>query len=228
MWFDTLQTAFPGLFVLSVSGLNSGVYLLAVVGLALFIFMGFVSLNTDLIHTDLFRCARKSLGFASASPEACLCWPRQGISGTQKPPPCSGWYMHVPPARRAQKHRLCLKTLQCSNPSKLHSMGFLCKHRLNKHCQRLARRKTDWRKMGCLVSALQGLGSSFFFPPQFHFCVSTPHIPCFRFTSLKVLFSSFPTLHILGLLAPSLSNPMAPLQNQDREQGETELCFFRI
>lgn len=179
MWFDTLQTAFPGLFVLSVSDLNSGVCLQAAVGLALFIFMGFVSLNTGSNHTDLFQCTRKSLGFASPSPEACLRWPKQGTLGTQKNPT-----LHVqagacmsPPARQAQKHQLCPKTLQSSNPSKLLGTGFLLplQAQAEQALPEIGKKKknTGWREMGCLISALWGLGSSFF-PLNYIFLCPNP------------------------------------------------------
>lgn len=83
-WSDALRTAFPGLFVLSVSALSSGVCLQAAVGLALFVFPHFVSSNAGWVCVDLFRCARKSPCLAAPSPAACLCWPKTSTSCTQK------------------------------------------------------------------------------------------------------------------------------------------------
>ena len=193
MWFDTLQTAFPGLFVLSVLGLNSGVCLQAAVGLALFIFMGFVSFNTDSICTDLFPCTGKSLGFASSSPAARLHWAREGTLGTQKNPPklkltyvCPTKEMSsetpalpqnpsMPQPLRASRHGVPLTSAGTGWTS---------------HCQRLVRRrnrkkeKTRLKRSGPFNICITGLWSSFS-PPQSLFCVPTPPYYVFSLCFIK-------------------------------------------
>jgi len=82
--FDTHRTAFPGLFVLSVSGLSSGVCLQAVVGLAPFIFVCFVSLSISWTHRVCFGAQGTASALLHSAQEYTHTGPRPAFDASKK------------------------------------------------------------------------------------------------------------------------------------------------